>query len=410
MSVLPPLDVTRIRKDFPILERGMRGKRLAFLDSAASAQKPRPVIDTLSHVYSHEYANIHRGVYELSERATRRYEEAREKVAALLGAASPREIVFTRNATESINLVASSWGRQNVGEGDEILVTHMEHHANIVPWQLLCEERGAKLRVVPIDDDGALCMDELEKRIGPRTRLVSVVHVSNALGTINPVQDIVRIAHERGVPVLLDGAQSVPRMAVDVAALDCEFYVFSGHKLYGPSGIGVLYGKAELLEAMPPYQGGGEMIRTVSFEGSTWNDVPNKFEAGTPAIAEAIGLGAAVDYVRELGLERIARHEAELLDYGTERLLELPGLRLIGTAREKIGVLGFVVDGVHPHDLATILDQHGVAVRAGHHCAQPVMQRFGVPATTRASLGVYNDREDLDQLVEGVREAIEVFR
>lgn len=406
----PALDVARVRKDFPILERGVRGRRLAFLDSAASAQKPRQVIETLSRFYGQDYANIHRGVYELSERATHGFEEARAKVARLLGASSPREIVFTRNATEAINLVASSWGRHHLGEGDEVLVTHMEHHANIVPWQLLCEERGAKLRVAPIDDAGELLLDELEKLIGPRTRLVSVTHVSNALGTVNPVAELVRMAHDRGVPVLLDGAQAVPRMPVDVGALDCEFYVFSGHKTYGPSGIGVLYARAELLEAMPPYQGGGEMITSVTFEKSTWNEIPHKFEAGTPAIAEAVGLGAAVDYLNDLGLERIARHEAEILAYGTERLAEIPGLRLIGTAREKTGVLSFVLEDVHPHDLATILDQHGVAVRAGHHCAQPVMERFGVPATTRASLGVYSDREDVDQLVAGLHEAIQVFR
>jgi cysteine desulfurase/selenocysteine lyase len=407
---LPALDVARIRKDFPILERRMHGQRLAFLDSAASAQKPRQVIETLSRFYAHDYANIHRGVYELSEVATRRYEEAREKVACLLGASSPREIVFTRNATEAINLVASSWGRRHVGEGDEILVSHMEHHANIVPWQLLCEERGARLSVVPIDDSGELMLEELEKRIGPRTRLVSITHVSNALGTINPVAEIVRISHERGVPVLLDGAQAVPRMPVDVAALDCEFYVFSGHKVYGPTGIGALYAKAELLEAMPPYQGGGEMITSVTFEKSTWNEIPHKFEAGTPAIAEAVGLGAAVDYLTKLGLERTARHEDALLAYGSERLREIPGLRLIGTAREKTGVLSFVLDDVHPHDLATILDQAGVAIRAGHHCAQPVMQRYGVPATARASLGLYNDRDDIDQLVDGIGQALEVFR
>ena len=404
------LDVGQVRKDFPVLERGMRGRRLAFLDSAASAQNPRQVIETVSRFYGSEYANIHRGVYELSEIATRRFEEARAKVARLLGAASPREIVFTRNATESINLVASTWGRRNLGEGDEVLITHMEHHANIVPWQMLCAERGAHLRVAPIDDRGEIVMEELEKLLGERTRIVSVAHVSNALGTVNPAEEIVRLAHERGAAVLLDCAQSVPRMPVDVVALDCDFAVFSGHKTYGPSGIGVLYGKLDLLDAMPPYQGGGEMIRSVSFEKTTWNDVPHKFEAGTPAIAEAVGLGAAVDYLLELGLERVARHEAELLAYGTQRLGELPGLRLIGTAREKTGVLSFVVDGVHPHDLATVLDQAGVAIRAGHHCAQPVMQRYGVPATARASLGLYNDREDIDQLVAGVREAIEVFR
>ncbi len=406
----PALDVDRVRKDFPILEHRPHGRRLAFLDTAASAQKPRQVIEAHAHFYAHEYANIHRGVYELSEIATRRHEEAREKVARFVGAPSARELVFTRNATEAINLVASSWGRSNLAEGDEVLISHMEHHANIVPWQLICEERGARLRVAPIDDDGELILEELEARIGPRTRLLAITHVSNALGTITPAAEIVRMAHERGVPVLLDGCQAVPRLPVDVAALGCDFYVFSGHKLYGPSGIGALWARAEQLEAMPPYQGGGDMILSVTFEKSTWNEIPHKFEAGTPAIAEAVGLGAAIDYLEGLGLESIERHEAELLAYATQRLEAVPGLRLIGTARKKTGVLSFVLEDVHPHDLATILDQAGVAIRAGHHCAQPVMQRFGVPATARASLGLYNDREDVDQLVAGLHEAIEVFR
>ena len=405
----PPLDVERVRRDFPILERTMRGKPLVYLDSAASAQKPRSVIDAVSRFYENHYANIHRGVYELSETATRMHDEARAKAAAFLGAADPREIVFTRNATEAINLVAWSWGRTRLRPGDEVLVTELEHHANLVPWQLLCEDRGARLRVAPIDDRGELRLDAFDTLLSERTKLVSVTHVSNALGTILPVRELAARAHRAGAVVLIDGAQAVPRLPVDVQEIGCDFYAFSGHKLYGPTGIGVLYGKLALLDAMPPWQAGGDMISSVSYEKSTFADPPYRFEAGTPDIAGAVGLGAATDYVEGLGLERIAAHEAELLAYGAARLSEIPGVRLVGTAREKTGVLSFVVDAIHPHDLGTVLDQEGVAIRAGHHCAQPLMERLGLPATARASLGVFNVRADLDRLADGVRRALDVF-
>jgi cysteine desulfurase/selenocysteine lyase len=405
-----PFEVEKIRKDFPILSRSMRGRPLVFLDTAASAQKPQAVLDAIADLYSNHYANIHRGLYELSETATQLHEQARAKVQALLHAAQSREIVFTRNATEAINLVAQSFARERIGAGDEILITCMEHHANIVPWQMICEEKGARLRVAPINDAGELLLDDFEALIGPRTRLVAVAHVSNVLGTINPVRRIVEMAHRRGVPVLVDGAQAVPRLTVDVQDLGCEFYVFSGHKLYGPSGIGALYARADLLEAMPPYQGGGEMISSVSFEKTIYNEIPYKFEAGTPDIAGAIGLAAAIDYVTAIGLDRIAGHEHALLRYGTELLSTIPKVRLIGTAREKTGVLSFVVPGIHPHDVGTILDGEGIAIRAGHHCAQPLMDRLGLPATARASLGLYNDENDLDRLAEGIRKVIEVFR
>jgi len=408
-SIVTPFDVERIREDFPILSRTMRGKPLVFLDSAASAQKPRAVLDAIADLYSNHYANIHRGLYELSETSTRLHEQARAKVQALLHASESREIVFTRNATEAINLVAQSYARHQLEAGDEILITCMEHHANIVPWQMICQEKGARLRVAPISDAGELLQGELETLIGPRTRLLAVTHVSNVLGTINPVQRIVEVAHARGVPVLVDGAQAVPRLAVDVQELGCDFYVFSGHKLYGPSGIGALYARADLLEVMPPYQGGGEMISSVSFEKTTYNEIPYKFEAGTPDIAGAIGLAAAIDYVAAIGLDRIAAHEHALLAYGTMLLSEIPEVRLVGTAREKTGVLSFVVDGIHPHDVGTILDGEGIAIRAGHHCAQPLMDRLGIPATSRASLGLYNDRSDLDRLAEAIHKVIEVF-
>jgi cysteine desulfurase/selenocysteine lyase len=401
-------DVERVRRDFPILQQKVRGRPLVFLDSAASTQKPRQVIDAMSEFYRRDYANIHRGVYELSQRATEAFETARDKVGAFLNAES-REIVFVRGATEAINLVARAYGARNVGAGDEILITAMEHHSNIVPWQMLCEERGAVLEVAPIDDRGELRMDEFEKRLSSRTRLVAVTHVSNALGTVNPVREIAALAHARGVPVLVDGAQAVSHMRVDVRDIDCDFYAISGHKLFGPSGVGVLYGKAELLEEMPPYQGGGEMILSVTFEKTTFKEIPYKFEAGTPDIAGAVGLGAAIDYVNGVGLDEIAAHERDLLAYGTALLEEIPGLRIIGTASEKASVLSFVLDGVHPHDVGTILDQEGIAVRTGHHCAQPVMDRFGIPATTRASLALYNARSDLDALVKGIRKVQEIF-
>jgi cysteine desulfurase/selenocysteine lyase len=407
---LSRLEVERIRQDFPILQRPMRGKPLVFLDSAASAQKPAAVIDAVSHFYARDYANIHRGVYELSERATLAFEGARGKVQRFLGARSPNEIVFVRGTTEAINLVAHSYGRRHVSEHDEILISGMEHHSNIVPWQLLCEERGARLRVAPMDDDGALLLDEFERLLSDRTRMVAVSHVSNALGTLNPVREIVDLAHARGVPVLVDGAQAAPRLRVDVAELDCDFYAFSGHKLYGPTGIGVLWARESHLEAMPPYQGGGEMISEVSFEKTSFKEHPHKFEAGTPHIAGAVGLGAAVDYLSGIGIDRLEAWEGELLAHGTALLEAIPGVRLIGTAPHKAGVLSFVIEGVHPHDVGTILDSDGIAVRAGHHCAQPVMERFGVPATVRASLGLYNLPEDLEALARGLRRTIEMFR
>ena len=408
-AVAPPLAVERIRADFPILQRTVRGRPLVYLDSAATTQKPRAVLDALARYYADGNANIHRGVYVLSEEATAAYDAAREKVRRFLNAAASREIVFTRNSTESINLVAQSFGRRNVGPGDEIVITHMEHHSNIVPWQLLCEQVGARLRVAPIDDTGTLQLDELERLIGPRTRLVSVVHLSNSLGTINPVRDIVAMAHRLDVPVLVDGSQAVYHMPVDVRALGCDFYVCTGHKLYGPTGIGVLYGREALLEQMPPYQGGGDMIRSVTFEKTTYADLPHKFEAGTPHIAGAVGLGAAVDYVQRIGFDAVAPHEADLLAYGTAALSEVKGLRLIGTAADKASILAFVMKGAHPHDVGTIVDTEGVAIRTGHHCTQPIMERFGVPATARASVAMYNTREEIDVLVRALQRVREMF-
>jgi cysteine desulfurase/selenocysteine lyase len=367
------------------------------------------VIDAERRVYEECYANVHRGVHQLSMRATDLYEASRVKVQKLLNAASHKEIVFTRGTTEAVNLVAAAYGRKHVGAGDEVLITGLEHHSNIVPWQMLCEEKGARLRVAPIDDAGEVVLPELEKLLGDRTRIVSVAHVSNALGTILPIRRIVEIAHARGVPVFVDGAQAVPRLPVDVQALGCDFYAFSGHKAYGPSGIGVLYGRAEVLSAMPPFQGGGDMILSVTFEKTVYNDIPYKFEAGTPHIAGAIGLGAAVDYMTTLGLDAIHAYEDQLLAYGTEKLSRVPGLRIIGTAREKTGVLSFVLDGVHPHDVGTVLDYEGIAIRTGHHCAQPVMERFGVPATARASFAFYNTRDEIDALVRGLHRVREMF-
>jgi cysteine desulfurase/selenocysteine lyase len=403
------LDVTAIRKDFPILAQQVHGKPLVYLDNAATSQKPKCVIEALTRFYQMDNANIHRGVHQLSERSTQSYEAARGKVQRFLNAANTREIVFVRGATEGINLVAQTYGRTHVGAGDEIVISAMEHHSNIVPWQMLCEEKDAVLRVIPIYDRGEVEFDQFEKLLNHRTRLVAVSHVSNALGTINPVREIVNTAHGWNVPVLIDGAQAVPHMKVDVRSLDCDFYVFSGHKVFGPTGIGVLYGKEQLLEEMPPWQGGGDMISSVTFEKTTYNDLPYKFEAGTPNIAGVIGLGAAIDYLDQIGMDAVAAHEHDLLEYGTRALESISGLRLIGTAREKAGVLSFVIDGVHPHDAGTILDREGVAVRAGHHCAQPVMDRFGVSATTRASLAFYNTREDIDALVAGIQKVKEVF-
>ncbi|OFW18300.1 MAG: cysteine sulfinate desulfinase [Acidobacteria bacterium RIFCSPLOWO2_02_FULL_59_13] len=402
-------EVSRIREDFPALQQLVYGKPLVYLDNAATAQKPREVLEALERFYRADCANIHRGVHQLSERATQQYEGAREKVQRFLGAAEAREIIFVRGTTEAINLVAHSYGRRFVQPGDEILITAMEHHSNIVPWQMLCEERGARLRVAPINDVGELLLEEFERLLTARTRLVAVAHVSNALGTVNPIASILQMAHSRNVPVLVDGAQAAPHCKVNVQELDCDFYAFSGHKLYGPTGIGVLYGKAGWLEQMPPYQGGGDMIRTVSFEKTTYNTLPYKFEAGTPHIAGVIGLGAAVDYVSQIGLERASAYERQVLEYATEEVGRIPGVRLIGTARDKECVLSFVLEGVHPHDVGTILDRQGVAVRAGHHCAMPVMERFGIAATTRASFALYNTRQEVDALVAGIHKVREVF-
>jgi cysteine desulfurase/selenocysteine lyase len=402
-------DVERVRKDFPILQLEVHGKPLVYLDSAATSQKPQVVLDALASYYTTANANVHRGVHLLSEKATAEYEGARARIQRFLGAARTEEIVFVRGTTEGINLVAQSYGRRSVGPGDEIVINALEHHSNIVPWQMLCEERDAMLKVVPIDDDGQIDLEAYRRLLGPRTRLVAIAHVANALGTILPVKRMIDLAHGRGVPVLVDGAQAVSHLRVDVRDLGCDFYVFSGHKLFGPTGIGVLYGKAELLEQMPPWQGGGDMIKVVTFARTTYSDPPYRFEAGTPHIAGAIGLGAAVDYVETLGRDRIAAYEDELLVYGTRALAAVDGLRLIGTAREKASVLSFVMEGVHAHDVGTILDREGIAVRTGHHCAMPVMERFGVPATTRASLALYNTRAEIDALVQGLRRVREIF-
>jgi cysteine desulfurase/selenocysteine lyase len=401
--------VEEVRRDFPILHQQVYGHPLVYLDNAATSQKPQAVIDAISHYYERGNANIHRGVHFLSEHATEEHEAARRIVQRFLNAADKREIIFVRSATEAINLVAQTYGRKHVGAGDEVLITAMEHHSNIVPWQMLCEEKDAKLRVVPINDRGELMMEELPKLLGPRTKLLAVTHVSNALGTINPLRRIVEIAHSHGVPVVVDGAQAVPHLKVDVQELDCDFYVFSGHKVYGPTGIGVLYGKRALLEAMPPYQGGGDMIRSVTFEKTLYNDVPYKFEAGTPNIAGAIGLGAAIEYINHLGIDNIAAHEHDLLVYATETLSAIPDIRLIGTAAQKAAVVSFIIEGIHPHDIGTILDREGIAIRTGHHCAQPVMLRFRIPATARASFALYNTRAEVDALVEGIQKVKEVF-
>ena len=402
-------DLTRVRRDFPVLARAMNGKRLVYLDNAATAQKPRPVLDALTRFYTEYNANIHRAVYALSEEATAAYEASRAKVQRFLNAAEGREVVFVRGTTEAINLVAHSFVRPRLAPGDEVLITAMEHHSNIVPWQIVCGERGARLRVVPMNHAGELVLDRYADLLTPRTRLVSLAHVSNSLGTINPVEELIRLAHARGIPVLVDGAQAVPHMRVDVRALDCDFYAFSGHKAYGPTGIGALYGRAALLEAMPPYQGGGDMIRSVTFEETTYAPIPAKFEAGTPNIAGVIGLGAAVDYLSALDWSQVAGHEADLLHYASGAVAGVPGVRLIGTAAHKAAVVSFVVDGVHAHDVGTILDQEGVAVRTGHHCTQPVMDFFGVPATARASFAMYNGRDDVDALVEALGRVREVF-
>ena len=408
-TILQPLDVTAIRKDFALLSREFHGKPVIYLDSAVSGQMPRPVIERMVKYEREEHTNVHRGVSTLSQEATDFYEAAREKVRRFIGATSIKEIVWTRGTTEAINLVAQTYGRVHVKAGDEILLSAMEHHANIVPWQMLAQETGATIRVIPMTDDGELILGSLDELITERTKIIGVVHVSNVLGTVNPIKAITVRAHAKGVPVLVDGAQAVPHLRVDVRDLDADFYVFSGHKLSGPTGIGVLYGKLELLEAMPPWHGGGSMIRNVTWEKTTYLSSPGRFEAGTPPIAAAIGLGAAIDYLTELGLDRIAAYEHELLQYATERLTGIPSLRILGTAKDKASVISFVVEGIHPHDMGSLLDGDGVVVRAGHHCAQPVMTRFGVPATTRASFAYFNTRDEVDVLVSAVHKAIELF-
>lgn len=405
----PSLDVEKIRQDFPILHQEVHGKPLVYLDNAATSQKPMQVINALDKYYQHDNANIHRGVHALSERATADYEQARGKVRDFINASSEKEIIFVRSATEGINLIAQSYGRTNLKPGDEIIISEMEHHSNIVPWQILCEQTGAVLKIIPINDDGELIMEEFEKLLGPKTKIVSVVHISNALGTINPVQHVIDRAHEHNAVAIIDGAQAAPHCAIDVQELDCDFYVFSGHKLFGPTGVGVLYGKTHLLETMPPWQGGGDMIKMVSFEKTMYADLPYKFEAGTPHIAGVIGLGAAIDYVNEIGLDAIAAYEHDLLEYATAKASGVEGLRLIGTAEKKVSILSFIMESIHPHDIGTILDHEGVAIRTGHHCAMPVMTHFNVPATARASFAFYNTFDEVDRLIEAMEKAREVF-
>ena len=401
--------IEQIRADFPILNEKIRNKPLVYFDNAASCQKPQAVIDSMVKLYSHDYANVHRGVHTLSVRSTDQMESARHKIKTFINAASDKEIIFVRGATEAVNLIAQTYGRANIHAGDEILITAMEHHSNIVPWQMLCEQTGAILKVAPMNVAGELLMDEFEQLLSTKTKLVAVVHMSNALGTLNPVEQIIALAHAKNIPVMLDGAQAIPHTAVDVQKLDCDFYVFSGHKLYGPSGVGVLYGKQALLEAMPPYQGGGDMIRTVSFEKSTYAGLPYKFEAGTPAIAEIIGLGAAVDYLNTIGMQAIADHEASLLAYVTQQALQIDGLNIIGEAKEKGAILSFTLGRIHPHDIGTMLDSLGIAIRAGHHCAMPVMEFYQVPATARASFAMYNTKAEIDVLISGIKNLIEMF-
>lgn len=403
-------DVNQVRKDFPILHQEVRGRPLVYLDSAATAQKPQAVIDALVRFYQHDNANVHRGVHVLSERATEAYEGARETVRRFINARDAKEVVFVRGTTEAINLVAQTYGRKHIGAGDEVLITQMEHHANIVPWRMLCEQTGAVLKVIPVDDRGELVLDAVDALLTERTRILAVTHVSNALGTVVPVKELTRRAHAKGIPVLVDGAQAVTHFPVDVQDLGCDFYAFSGHKMFGPTGIGVLYGRKERLEAMPPYQGGGDMILSVTMEKVTYNRVPYRFEAGTPNLEGAVGLAAAIRYLEALGMENVAAHDRELLAYATQALESVPGLRMVGTAREKSGVLSFMLADVHPHDVGTILDREGICIRTGHHCAQPVMQHFKVPATSRASLALYNTREDVDALVRGLHKVLEVFQ
>lgn len=412
-STISTFDVQKLRTDFPILNTQVHGKPLIYLDNAASSQKPRQVIETLERYYLFHHSNIHRGVHFLSSEATTAYEEVREKTRAFLNAEKAHEIIYTKGTTEGINLVASSYGKKFIGKGDEIVLSTMEHHSNIVSWQFVCEEKGARLRVIPVNDEGELIFEEYLKLLNDRTKMVAVAHISNSLGTINPVKKIVAAAHDRNIPVLIDGAQAVPHLKVDVRDLDCDFYVFSSHKMYGPTGTGVLYGKEKWLEEMPPYQGGGDMIKTVSFEKTTYNELPFKFEAGTPNIADVMGLGAAIDYVDSIGYENIGAYEHELLLYATEQLMQIEGLRIIGKTRallEKASVISFLVKDIHPYDTGVILDQLGIAVRTGHHCTQPLMKRFGIPGTVRASFAMYNTREEVDELVKGVKKVVEIFK
>ncbi|GIK59694.1 MAG: cysteine desulfurase [Ignavibacteriota bacterium] len=402
-------NVNRIREDFPILSKKVHGKNLVYLDNAATTQKPVYVIDKINNYYTTMNANIHRGVHALSQEATEAFESARIQIKQFINALGKNQVIFTRGTTEAINLVASSYGRKNIKEGDEIIISHMEHHSNIVPWQLLCIEKNAKLRVIPINDDGSLIYDEFEKMVNERTKFISIVYVSNSLGTINPIRKIIKYAHQFNIPVLVDAAQAVNHLRVDVQELDCDFLAFSGHKIYGPTGIGALYGKVELLDAMPPYQGGGDMISKVTFEETTYNELPHKFEAGTPDIAGAIGLGAAIEYVNKIGIENIREHEHSLLEYATTKIAEVPGLKIIGTAKEKTSVLSFVLENIHPHDIGTFLDFEGIAIRTGHHCTQPLMQRFNIPATSRASFAMYNTKQEIDVLINGLKKIFEVF-
>ena len=408
-AVQPVFEVSRYRQDFPILGRAVHGKPLVYLDNAATTQKPVQVLDAVDRYYREHNANVHRGVHTLSGEATNEFEGSRKKCRDFINASSEKEIIFTRGATEAINLVAAAWGRANISEGDEIIISWMEHHSNIVPWQLLCEQTGAVLKVIPINADGEIIMDEYRKLLGPRTKMVAVVHISNALGTVNPIKEIAAMAHEHGALMLVDGAQATPHMTIDVQDLGCDFYAISSHKLFGPTGVGVLYGRQELLEAMPPYHGGGDMIKMVTFDKTLYADLPNKFEAGTPNIAGVVGLGAAIEYVNSIGLDQIAAYEHELLEYATERAAEIEGLRLVGTASNKASILSFIMDRVHPHDLGTILDHEGIAIRTGHHCAQPVMDRFQVPATARASFAFYNTKQEIDVFINGLSAALKVL-
>src|ERR1041385_4312054 len=409
LIVEKPHDVHSCRHRFPLLRQLVNGKPLVYFDNAATSQKPQVVIDAIMKYYEEENSNIHRGVHYLSEKATQAYEAARRKIQQFINAGSHQEIIFVRGTTEAINLVAHSYGRKNIGRGDEVVISAMEHHSNIVPWQIVCEEKGAKLRVIPMNDDGELLLDEYEKLLNEKTKIVALTHISNALGTINPIKEMIAIAHHKGIPVLIDGAQAVPHMNVNVRDLDCDFYAFSSHKMFGPTGVGILYGKKEHLEKMPPYQGGGDMIKSVTFEKTIYNDLPYKFEAGTPSIASGIGLGAAVDYINSINLGSIATYEHELLEYATRRLREIEGVRIIGTAKHKAAVLSFVMEGIHPHDIGTILDDEGIAIRTGHHCAQPVMQRFGIPATARASFAFYNTKEEIDVFIGALKKVKEVL-